>query len=169
MPAPDGEPSPVAVRPAVAGDADLLLGWRNDPGVRGWSRSSEPIDRESHAAWLRRSLTDADRHILIVSAVADGVAVGTTRYDVRSADGSRTRWEISIAVAPEMRGRGFGDATLRASDAWLLATEPAAAEIVAWIRPANAGSRRLFERNGYGATPSEEPDLDCYVRRWERR
>jgi RimJ/RimL family protein N-acetyltransferase len=132
--------------------------------VRAWSRSSEPIDSCSHADWLRRSLADPDRHVLIVARAADGLPVATTRYDVRTADGSRARWEISIAVAPEMRGRGFGNATLQVSDSWLLATEPGAAEIVAWVRTANVGSRTLFERNGYRAADRAEDGLECFVR-----
>jgi len=171
MAGPDGAPGLVVVRPATAADADLLLRWRNDPAVRARSRSSAPIDRASHDAGLRRSLADPDRHILIVHA-ADGLAVGTTRYDVRTAGGSpgsRARWEISIAIAQEVRGRGFGSAALRASDAWLLAAEPGTTEIVAFVRPSNTGSRRLFEHHGYRAVPSPEPDMDCRVRRWEGR
>jgi RimJ/RimL family protein N-acetyltransferase len=133
--------------------------------VRAWSRSSEPIDSDSHAEWLRQSLADPDRHVLIVARAADGLPVATTRYDVRTANGSRARWEVSIVVAPEMRGRGFGNATLQASDAWLLATEPEAAEIIAWVRPANISSRTLFERNGYRAAEPAEAGLERFVRR----
>ena len=166
-------PSGLRVRRATQDDAVLLHTWRNDPAVRSLSRSSDPIDLATHAAWLERSLADPGRHLLVVETTgAEPVPVATTRYDLL-ADGvpatARTRWEVSITVAPEMRGRGLGSATLQASDAWLRSAEPGTTEIVAFVRPSNTGSRRLFERNGYRATPSPEQDMDCFVRPWEGR
>jgi RimJ/RimL family protein N-acetyltransferase len=168
-----GEPgsrdNAVLVRPAVGADSELLLAWRNDPEVRARSRSSEPIDRAAHGEWLRRSLITPTRHILVVQSVEDGRPIGTTRYDLldeSDLERPRAHWEISIAIAPEVRGRGFGQATLAASDAWLVDAEPTVAEILAWVRPDNVGSRRLFERNGYRGTRSTQPGLECFVRRF---
>jgi RimJ/RimL family protein N-acetyltransferase len=158
----------VRVRRARQDDAALLLSWRNDPEVRGRSRSTDEIDPDAHAEWLRRTLASPDRHLLVVETDPDGTPVGTVRYDRLAAsttDPDRERWEISISVASAMRGRGAGSATVRSGDAWLLATEADAREIVAHVRPDNADSRRLFERNGYVAATSAEPDMDCFVRR----
>jgi UDP-2,4-diacetamido-2,4,6-trideoxy-beta-L-altropyranose hydrolase len=158
--------APLRVRPATEDDAVLLHTWRNDPVVRSLSRSTDPIPLDSHAAWLRASLAAPDRHLLVVeTAGSDATPVATTRYDLLADDsGSRARWEVSITVAPEMRGRGLGSATLQASDAWLTTTEPAVREIEAWVRSSNAGSRRLFERNGYRGIESDDPEMDCFVR-----
>jgi UDP-2,4-diacetamido-2,4,6-trideoxy-beta-L-altropyranose hydrolase len=158
--------SPVRVRPATQDDAVLLHTWRNDPVVRSLSRSTDPIPLDGHAAWLRAGLASPDRHLLVVEESGPAATpVATTRYDLLAGDsGSRARWEVSITVAPEMRGRGLGSATLQASDAWLSATEPDAREIEAWVRSSNAGSRRLFERNGYRAVGSGDPEMDCFVR-----
>jgi RimJ/RimL family protein N-acetyltransferase len=161
-----GADDPLAVRLATQADAPMLLAWRNDPEVRGWSRSSDPIDPATHAQWLARSLASGERHLLVVQSAATAAPVATTRYDLLStAPGAgRSRWEVSIAVAPGMRGRGVGGATLEASDAWLFGAEPEATEIVAWVRSANGASRRLFERHGYRETTSTEDDMNCYVR-----
>lgn len=158
--------SPVRVRPATEDDAVLLHTWRNDPVVRSLSRSTDPIPLSDHAAWLRSSLASPDRHLLVVeTAGPEATPVATTRYDLLPDDaGSRARWEVSITVAPEMRGRGLGSATLQASDAWLTGAEPGAREIEAWVRSSNAGSRRLFERNGYRGVESENPEMDCFLR-----
>ena len=149
----------VRVRPATEDDAELLLVWRNDPEARRWSRSSGTIDLATHRAWLQRTLVSPDRHLLVVAST-DGTPVATTRYD--RLDGGT--WEVSISVGPEMRGRGLGGATLRASDAWFYATEPEADRLVAHVRPANAASRRLFERNGYDPAPSGETGMLRYER-----
>ena len=154
------------VRPATVDDARLLLDWRNDPEARSRSRSSDVIDLEGHLAWLRGTLASPDRHLLVVES-ADGTPVATTRYDRLAPDpDGGDRWEVSISVAPGMRGQGLGGATLAASDEWLRATEPAAGAVVAHVRPDNTSSRRLFLRSGYLPAPSDEPDMDRFVRHW---
>ncbi len=152
----DVDPGVVRVRPATEDDAELLLAWRNDPEARRWSRSPGTIDLATHRAWLVRTLASPDRHLLVVET-PDGTPVATTRYD--RLDAGAGAWEVSISVGPEMRGRGLGGATLRASDGWFLAAEPAADRVVAHVRPANEASRRLFERNGYAPATSGEPDM----------
>ena len=157
------------VRPATTDDARMLLDWRNDPEARSRSRSSDVIDLDSHLAWLERTLASPDRHLLVVET-AEGVPVATTRYDrLPSAATDGDCWEVSISVAPGLRGRGLGGATLHASDEWLRDREPDATAVVAHVRPDNTSSRRLFLRNGYRPAPSEEPDMDRFVRHWERR
>ena len=153
------------VRPATTEDAQLLLDWRNDPEARSRSRSSEVIDLESHLAWLGGTLASPDRHLLVVET-AEGTPVATTRYDRLAPAEDGDRWEVSISVAPGMRGQGLGGATLHASDEWLHATEPGAAAVVAHVRPDNTSSRRLFLRSGYSPAPSDEPDMDRFVRHW---
>ena len=162
MTAPEGPR--LRVRPATEDDAQLLLDWRNDPEARSRSRSSDVIDLEGHLAWLRATLASPDRHLLVVET-AEGTPVATTRYDRLAPDGG-DRWEVSISVAPGMRGRGLGGATLQASDAWLRGAEPAAGAVVAHVRPDNTSSRRLFLRSGYSPAPSDEPDMDRFVRHW---
>lgn len=170
-------PEPAArftVRRANAADAELLLAWRNDPVVRRWSRTSEVIDPDAHARWLHGTLADADRHLLVVQMCGDegDLPVATARYDLLPSSAGptdRARWEISISVAPEMRGRGVGGGTLRAADDWLAVTEPAAEEVVAEVLPGNEGSDRLFRRNGYVPTAAAAAQAARYVRRLPRR
>lgn len=159
--------SPVLqVRPATPGDAVLLHTWRNDPVVRSLSRSTDPISLDTHATWLRSSLASPDRHLLVVETPGDATPTATIRYDLLPQQaGSRERWEVSITVAPDRRGRGLGLAALSASDAWLVAREPATSEIVAYVRRSHLGSLRLFERTGYRPIASDDPDLACLVRR----
>ena len=165
MTAPGTTPQ-LRVRPATTDDARLLLDWRNDPEARSRSRSSEVIDQDGHLAWLGRTLASPDRHLLVVET-AEGTPVATTRYDRLAADADGCdRWEVSISVAPGLRGQGLGGATLLASDEWLRAAEPAAVAVVAHVRPDNTSSRRLFLRSGYLPAPSHEPDMERFVRHW---
>ena len=88
-------------RPAMIQDADLFLGWRNDPKTRQMSHNTSEVLRDEHIAWLTKILHDANRKLFI--AEEDGVPVGTVRADY--SDGV---CELSWTVAPSSRGGGVG-------------------------------------------------------------
>ncbi|MBN9736542.1 MULTISPECIES: bifunctional UDP-2,4-diacetamido-2,4,6-trideoxy-beta-L-altropyranose hydrolase/GNAT family N-acetyltransferase [unclassified Pseudonocardia] len=146
--------SALHARPARLDDAEMLLGWRNDPETRRWSRSTGEIDLDAHRRWLAGSLDRTDRRLLVVSDV-DG-AVGTVRWD-RDCTG----WEVSITVAPERRGSGLAVPLLRAGeDALRTATGPGT-PVIAVVHTGNAASARLFARAGY-ADDGTGPDDDGF-------
>ena len=93
-------------REATDADAELLLGWRNDPRTRQASRSTTVVTPAEHLAWLRGVGADPGRLLLVVDH--EDEPVGTVRFDRRDGDG----WEVSITVAPEHRGRGLAGAVL---------------------------------------------------------
>ncbi len=137
--APTRAPTPrgVAVRPAAAEDADLLLAWRNDPDTRAWSRTADLVSSADHRDWLDRVLANPERKLLI--AEQDGRPVGTVRFD----RGNHT-WEVSITLAPAARGKGLAVPVLLAAERTL--DRPT---IHAIIHRDNAASLALFERAGY--------------------
>ena len=95
------------LRPATANDARLLWDWANDPVTRDNSFSSAPIPWHEHQAWLDARL--ADRRSLVLVASLAGEDVGQVRFHREE-----ERAEISVVVAPDARGRGFGSALIRA-------------------------------------------------------
>ena len=145
-------PAPV-LRLADPADSGDLLAWRNDPVTRANSRNTEAIDPDSHAAWLVRALADPARRIWV--AERDGSKLGT----VSAARLDAAAVELSITVAPAMRGRGAGSAMLRAAIAAALAAWPGA-EIRAAVRSGNDASRRLFEGCGFVAVGESGGYLD---------
>lgn len=128
-------------RPATVEDARLLLDWRNDPTTRSVSRSTEEITWETHVAWLTSVLADPERSLHVVED--DGRAIGTVRGDHLGG----IDWEVSITVAPELRGRGRGGSVLSAGERALLSSRPT--RLIATIHDENTSSRRLFENAGY--------------------
>src|SRR5690348_1550527 len=92
------------LRRATLDDAERLWRWRNDPETRANSISTDPVPLESHIAWLKSSLRNPDRKLLV--AELDGEPVGTVRID--------NDRELSWTVAPEARGRGIGGAMVAA-------------------------------------------------------
>ncbi|MEU0795628.1 GNAT family N-acetyltransferase [Amycolatopsis sp. NPDC005961] len=129
-------------REATETDAELLLGWRNDPRTRQSSRSTAVVALDEHLAWLRGVLADPDRLLLVVEH--EDAPVGTVRFDRRDGDG----WEVSITLAPESRGRGLSGAVLAEGER--AARERLGVRVVlAAVHLDNTASAKLFERAGY--------------------
>jgi L-amino acid N-acyltransferase YncA len=136
------------VRPARLDDALTVLAWRNDPVTRAMSRDQEETPVDGHLAWFGGAIADPDRLVLIGDS--EGRAAGMVRFD--RADGE---WEVSINVAPEARGQGAGRALLAEALATFDGAHPGAA-VLAWVKPENLASVRLFEAVGFGRCGEED-------------
>lgn len=162
----------VIARPAALKDSSLMLRWRNDPQTRKVSRSSESISWDNHTRWYERALGDQARELYIVER--GGAPVGTVRFDARSdsvvpnVDTTARlpeEWEVSITLAPEVRGHGLSLAVLTAGEKAFALHHPNAA-IVAAILPDNQPSQRLFARAGYAFDPDrDDGGFDALVKR----
>ncbi len=138
----------ISARRAEINDASVLFDWRNDPSVRAVSRTKEELSWEGHLAWLQGTLQRDDRELWIIQRYGEPVA--TVRFD-RLSEGNA--WEVSITVAPSLRGQGLAGILLREAEAEFLRSRPAeeqeGLEFVAEMLESNPASRRLFERGGY--------------------
>jgi ribosomal protein S18 acetylase RimI-like enzyme len=65
-------------------------------------------------------------------------------------DGHRG-WVYYVAVAPECRRCGFGEAVMRAAEAWLADRGILKTELL--IRPDNSAVQRFYEKLGYAVEP----------------
>lgn len=123
----------VDLRPVTMNDAKMLFEWRNDPETRANSRKTAPVPWEEHCKWLRESLANPKRELLV--AEIDGVPVGRARID----RGEET--EMSWTVAPDHRGKGVGKAMVAA------ACPPG--PVVARIKPSNRASQAIAAHAGF--------------------
>ena len=142
-------PPTAEAREATMADADLLLAWRNDPGTRSASRSTELISLEDHRKWLLAVLDDPAR-LLLLGVNPQGMPVGTVRFDALGAD----VYEVSVTVAPECRGEGWAVPLLLAAEGALRSRSPGC-HIRAFIRDDNHPSRAAFAKAGY--LPAGDP------------
>lgn len=146
---------PVSLRPVTAADRLTLWRWRNDPATRRASFDRRAIPLAEHTRWLERSLQLRERRLGIV--VAGGADVGTVRLDVEGRSAT-----VSIALAPEARGRGLGVAALRA-----LAAEAfgplGLATLRARVRPDNRASLAAFRRAGYAVRARKRQAVDLVL------
>lgn len=93
------------LRAATLADARQLHAWRNAEDVRAQSRATDPIPFDRHRLWLARTLA-GDRVRLYVATLGGPLdaGIGTGRLD-RIGDATV---EVSLVIAPEWRGRGWG-------------------------------------------------------------
>lgn len=135
------------LRAATSGDAELLLGWSNEPATRAASFNRDPIAQVDHVRWLDERLRDPDSLLFIGERATPA---GQVRFQ---RDGDEAA--ISVSVAPECRGRGVAaslvDAGVRAAfDRW------AVSRIRAEIRRDNVASMAVFADAGFNA-PEPHP------------
>lgn len=137
----------MTLRPATRKDARLLFAWRNDPGTRAASFSTEKVPWERHVAWLDRVIGSPDTIHRI--AMLDGREVGVLRLERRGRAAT-----ISINVAPDSRSRGLAAPLIRAGLA--AASWVGIRQLDALIRSENIASRRAFGAAGFVDSPPRE-------------
>lgn len=147
----------LVLRLAEPADSADLLAWRNDPVTRANSRNTDEVAPASHEAWLRGALADANRRLWI--AERGGTKLGTVSA-VRAPDDAV---ELSVTVAPAMRGKGQAAGMIRAAVAETAVIWPGAA-IRAVVRVGNGASRKLFERCGFVHVGGDEAYLHFQFR-----
>ena len=126
------------LRPAVLDDAALLWEWANDPVVRQAAFTTAAIAWDDHVAWLTRQLDNPDAWIYLASS-ADDKPVGVVRFLRRE-----TAAEISVSVAQNRRGEGWGPAIVDAGVRRLFAEVPAVTAVRARVKPENRPSLASF-------------------------
>jgi ribosomal protein S18 acetylase RimI-like enzyme len=120
-------------RAAEADGAALMALWEACGLTRPWN---DP------AADIARALSGPSSTILVARkarAVVGSVMVGW--------DGHRG-WMYYLAVAPAHRGRGLGQALVRAAEGWLRATH-GAHKVQCLVRQDNAGAQGFYHAAGY--------------------
>lgn len=127
----------VALRPAVAEDADAILDWQREPEARRFARNAAVPTEAEHAAWMTGRLAAADRVTAIVELA--GQPAGLLRLDPHGQG-----LEVSILIAVAAQGRGVGRAALA-----LARRLASGRDLWAEVLPGNDRSRALFRAAGY--------------------
>lgn len=132
----------VMVRAARSHDEAMLLAWRCDAGTRAFARNPEPPTAAEHRDWLRAKL--ADPTCLLHVLTLDGEPAGVLRLDWRT---ELPGVEISLTVAPDLRGSGIGAAALVVADRLA-----GGAQQWAFVKQGNRASQRIFAQAGFFGT-----------------
>jgi len=132
-------------------DAGVLLLWRNDSTTRLASRDECAISAKDHEKWLARCIADPERILLIGESSQGNEKFGMVRFDLMSGALFFEDYEVSIIVAPEVRGRGLSKTLLSSAEIFLSA-DTAVQNIFAYVKKDNALSTKLFSTCGYYKT-----------------
>lgn len=124
---------------ATLDDSDDLYCWRNDAITRSMFISTEIVQRPDHDNWMRATINNPDRILLIAHYGAE--KIGTIRFDIE--DGTAL---VSITVSPQHRGKKFASAILLAAENTL---PQKITTLRAEIKTANCASIKSFEKAGF--------------------
>lgn len=135
-----GADSRVRLRLAERSDEEWLLALQRAPQTRRHFRTPRVPSAAEHTRWMTRMLADQKVTFLVIEANCE--RAGYIRLD-RLENQSKV-FEISVAVCPNLHGRGIGSAAL------LLARRLRPGAVFdAEIRPENVVSQALFARAGF--------------------
>ncbi len=133
----------LAVRPATMDDTAMVYAWRNDPETRKTAADARPFDYAAHEKWMRATLSNPRRHLLIACVGAQ--PVGTIRFD----EGDGQAATVSLYLAPDWPGLGLGGKMLASGENYLASRIQGKCKLRATVIPGNDRSRRMFEGAGY--------------------
>jgi UDP-2,4-diacetamido-2,4,6-trideoxy-beta-L-altropyranose hydrolase len=136
------------VRAVEQKDCRLLWEWANDPVVRQASFHSAPILWDEHWEWFTNKLQDP-KSVMYIGENCAGVPVGHVRFNL-----DPERAVISVVVAPEFRGKGWGRELIWFSMRTLILAG-FTGRIEAFVKPDNQASIRLFESTGFRKVGSD--------------
>ncbi|MDU9033841.1 UDP-2,4-diacetamido-2,4,6-trideoxy-beta-L-altropyranose hydrolase [Pseudomonas corrugata] len=134
------------VRRATQADSRLLFDGRNAEAVRRVSLDTSMIDWNRHCQWLRASLVNTQR-LLLIGETTDG-PVGALRYDLQG-----TEVLVSIYLFENRMGKGWGRALLERGELVAIAHWPELRSFTAQVQPENKASLSLFRRAGFIQSP----------------
>lgn len=154
---------PISVRHAAASDESIWLHWANDPVSRAASFCPDPISPQQHHRWFTARLLDPGSHLLIAHT-ADGLPLGSVRFDTISSDPDGTQWLVSLALEPACRGYGLGTLMLLEAIARLRENWDGRGALLAEVKPDNLASIRLFEKAGFQSCSPRRTAARCF--RW---
>jgi UDP-2,4-diacetamido-2,4,6-trideoxy-beta-L-altropyranose hydrolase len=130
------------LRKACVKDARLVWEMANELSTRAVSFSSDMIPWDTHVEWFNAKLKDPNCQFFIAVDEQD-VTLGQIRFDVHEKGAL-----VSVSLAANCRGRGYGEALIRQGSAQVF-RETNIDFIKACIKPENTTSARAFFKAGY--------------------
>lgn len=137
----------VVLRPADEQDWADLYAWRNDATTRAMSVETDVVPLDEHLKWLKATLGKQTVHVYVARDPMQGPPVGTGRLEKRA--GRDTEVELSLTVAPEWRGHGYGGQLITALVQRARIDFPRSKTVWATVRTTNFTSLRAFAHAGF--------------------
>ncbi|MBQ0043362.1 MAG: UDP-2,4-diacetamido-2,4,6-trideoxy-beta-L-altropyranose hydrolase [Lachnospiraceae bacterium] len=146
------------LRKVTTEDSDIIFAWINDPDTRRFSLNSEAIPRQDHDAWFAKRM--ADQYCYHYMVMNQDIPVGVVRLDLTEDGISSGEFRVSINIAPDERGKGYGKKALTLLVKQAACEIPDARILHAEIKMQNVSSVKGFEYAGFKrlyVTGGEDP------------
>lgn len=131
------------LRTATERDAKILLKWRNDPTAYANFFNARQVSVKEHQKWLKTIITGKKKHLYII--IANGrQKIGQIRFDE---EGNKA--EISVTLAKEYRGGGYGVGAISSGVHFFLKKHPKIKTIIAQVKSDNPASVHAFLSAGF--------------------
>jgi RimJ/RimL family protein N-acetyltransferase len=133
----------IIIRKAVKKDAQIYFDWANDQLVRNFSYNTEIITWDDHKKWFFDKIADKNYFFYLFENQI-GELIGQVRFQLSNEHEAL----ISVSVANEFRGYGYGSKILKISCDVFLKNKPNSI-INAYIKQENSNSINIFEKAGF--------------------
>lgn len=152
----------IGLRRATSDDSRKVWEWRNSEEVRSVSFSESVIPWEVHERWFSERLADKNTYIYIAHIKSNDKIfdIGVIRFEVKGDNSG----EVSVFLAPEYIGRGYGSRIIREGTERFV-SESGVRRVLALIREKNIASARSFEKAGYRYS-GRTGDGDVLIYEW---
>ena len=152
--------SKIVLRRADLRDSKFVLSWRNSDEAVRQSLSGQAVNPARHLSWFREAITSPDIFLLVAELTSEyeGTPLGMCRFEHRG----EGEFDASINLAPEFRGRGWGQKVLASGIHFLDSADVQCHEINAIVHQGNPPSWRIFEKVGF--TVLEQDDSWLHLR-----
>ncbi len=135
-------------------DTELLFQWQSNPKTRHYFRDPKAPTVEEHTHWLQQKLTD--KNCVLLLAYDKGIPIGCLRFDF-----SNVEAEISIYVAPDLYGQGYGSRIISEGIEWIQMHHQQITTLKAIVLEENKPSINIFTKNEF--IQSETKINNCLV------
>ena len=125
------------LRKATHDDWKILLDWRNDPTTKENSFNQDKISLKTHRLWFNNSLLNPQRNIYILEDNLTPVG------SIRSDNILHNQYLLSWSIAPNQRGKGYGNKILE------IYLQDKTGKFIAEIKPENIASIKMVQKNGF--------------------
>ena len=148
------------VRFAVKEDCNDIFKWRNDKYSVKMFRTSKSVTLQEHKRWFNKILLNKTNKYLFICLNKKNEKIGVVRFDIKNNDA-----EISINIAPEMRGKGLGTKCLIETIIYSQKHLSNVAFLIAKIKNINKASQKIFLSAGFDLN-DEVDDYIIYRRKF---
>jgi UDP-2,4-diacetamido-2,4,6-trideoxy-beta-L-altropyranose hydrolase len=151
----------LSLRPATLDDEQRLLDWSNEHDTRLHAFDPRPITAETHAAWLRARLAQANTCVLLVAQAGNGVPMGTIRFERET---ETENWWLSYSLDPAFRRWGLARVLVEQGVKRMARHTGSTGCIKALVKPDNPASLKTFAALLFSETRMEHlgENVHCF-------